>query len=70
MTARKKKPPTTLDMSFEEAITRFARTKPGEVADAIAKDLADRMRDATKRVKDAREDISRGARSSKERFRI
>jgi hypothetical protein len=70
MTERKKIPPISLDMSFEEALTRFARKKPGELANAIGKDLADRMKDATKRIKDTREDISRGARTSKKRFRI
>ena len=70
MTERKKKIPVTLDMSFEEAISRFAKTKPGEVADAIAKELSDRMREATKRIRGAREDINRGARTSKEKFRL
>jgi hypothetical protein len=70
MTERKRKPPISLDMSFEEAITRLARTKPGEVADAITRDLADRMKETSKRIKDAREEISRGARTRKERFRL
>jgi hypothetical protein len=70
MTERKKKPPVLLDMSFEEAIARFAQTKPGEVADAIAKELSDRMKEVTKRIKGAREDISRGARTSREKFRL
>jgi hypothetical protein len=70
MTERKKKSPTSPDMSVEDALARFARSKPGELADAIGKDLAERIKDTTKRIKDAREDISRGARTSKQRFRI
>jgi hypothetical protein len=70
MTEREKKAPVTLDTSFEEAIARFANSKPGELADAIAKELSDRMKEATKRIRGAREDISRGARTSKEKFRL
>lgn len=73
MTERKKNPPGSLDLldkSFEEIMARFAKSKPGEVADAIAKELSLHMKEAAKRIKGAREDISRGARTSKERFRL
>ena len=69
MTERKKNPPGSLDLldkSFEEIMARFAKSKPGEVADAIAKELSLHMKEAAKRIKGAREDISRGARTSKE----
>ncbi len=70
MTAKKQGKPVKFDMSFEEALGRFAQTSPKEVSDAIARSLAEKMKAATKRIDDAREDIKRGARSGKKRFRL
>lgn len=70
MPERKTKKPASHGMSTEEARTPFVHTKPGELADAVIKDLSDRMREATERIKEVREDMSRGARTSKEKFRI
>ena len=71
MTERKRnKPPNSLDMDFGEVLSRFAQTKPGEVADAIARELADSLKEANERIKSAREDIKRGARTGKSRFRL
>jgi hypothetical protein len=70
MTERSKKPQFPLDVSFEEALTRLVKGKPGELADAIAKELSERMKEATNRISGVREDISRGARTSKEKFRL
>lgn len=62
--------PLVIDMSFEEALGRFARVAPGEVADAIARDIGKQIKEAKSRIKDAREEIDRGARSGKKRFRL
>ena len=34
-TGRKMEPPLKLDMDFGEALTRFTKTKPGEVAESV-----------------------------------
>lgn len=71
MTVRKtKKDLTTLNLGFENLFGRFAQSKPGEAADVIARELSEQLKDANDRIKAAREDIKRGARSGKERFRI
>lgn len=72
MTKRERKKPFSLDMGFEEALERFATTSPGEVADAIARDLAREMRNTKERIRTAREEIELGARTrrQKERFRL
>jgi hypothetical protein len=62
--------PLVIDMSFEEALGRFARVTPGEVADAIARDVGKRVKEAKLRIKNAREEIDRGARSGKKPFRL
>ena len=60
------------DMQLDEALTRLARVKPGELADAITRDLVTDMDRARERIRDAREDIERGARTrnKKDRFRL
>lgn len=60
------------DMQLDEALTRLARVKPGELADTITRDLVTDMDRARERIRDAREDIERGARtrSKKDRFRL
>jgi hypothetical protein len=70
MKERKKKPGVSLNATFDEALVRFAKAKPGELANAIAKDLSDSMKEATKRISEVREDVSRGERTKKERFRL
>jgi len=70
MTAKKQSNPFKLGMNFEEALGRLAQTSPKEVTDAIARDVAKKMREATKRIDDAREDVKRGAKTGKKRFRL
>jgi hypothetical protein len=67
---KKKKDSSSPGTSFGEAIGRITPTNPREVADIIARELAERMKETNERIKAAREDIKRGARSGKERFRI
>jgi hypothetical protein len=62
--------PLHLDMSFEEALDRFARVVPGEIADAVARNVGKQIKEAKSRIKNAREEIDRGARSGKKRFRL
>jgi hypothetical protein len=61
--------PFKLDMPFAEALRRFARVGKPELADAVGADLKkqDKVR---KRIKEAEEEIDRGARSGKPRFRL
>ena len=60
----------SLNASFSEALRRLAQTKPGEMADVIVRDLAEEMKRAEERIKEAREEINRGARTRGKRFRI
>jgi hypothetical protein len=62
--------PFVIDMSFEEALDRFAKVTPGEIADAVARDVGKQIKEAKSRIKNAREEIDRGARSGKKRFRL
>jgi hypothetical protein len=58
-----------LDMDFAEALRRFARVDKNEVRDAIDPD-PERSERARKRIKEAREEIARGAESGKPKFRL
>ena len=60
------------DTGFGEVLERFARTPPGELADAIARDLVNEMNQTRRRIRSARKDIERGARTrdKRDRFRL
>ena len=69
MTKRKKKPPATLNMSFDEALVRFVQTDPKELADLH--DKVQREGEETERyVNDRERSIRRGARRATKRFRL
>lgn len=70
MTDRKNKPPASLDMSFGEALERFAQTKPGELAETLAADVLQGRERAKKQIERARQEIEDGARPRKGRFRL
>ena len=69
---RRSEDESVADMSFDEALTRLAQTKPGELADAITRDLVNEMGQARDKIRAAREGIERGARTrgKKDRFRL
>jgi hypothetical protein len=60
--------PFKLDMPFSEALKRFARVGKPELAEAIGADV-DKQNRVRKRIKEAEEEIQRGARSGKPKFR-
>lgn len=61
--------PFKLNMPFAEALKRFVRTDPQEVAEAMEIDT-EKMKKVNERIKKTREEIARGARSGKPRFRL
>lgn len=61
--------PFKLDIGFAEALRRFARTNRKEVEDAIKPD-PEKFDRVKKRIKQAREEIARGAESGKPKFRL
>jgi hypothetical protein len=69
MTGKREEIPS-LDLNLGEALEKFIHTKPGEIAEIIARDLAEGMKTTEKRLKQAREEISRGARTRRKRFRL
>jgi len=60
------------DMGFDEALSRLSRVKPGELAEAMTRDLMADVEQTRERIREAREDIERGARTKgkKRRFRL
>lgn len=58
--------------AFKEALQRLAETDKGDLAHAIARDLAEEMEITRKRIERTREGIARGARTrdKRERFRL
>lgn len=60
---RKRKPPASLDMPFEEAVARFMQTDPAEIADAHER-LRQAQEDTKKYVEERKRSIRRGARRS------
>jgi hypothetical protein len=69
MSAKREKPPSP-DMSFSEALERLSKTKPGEIAEIITRDIVKAMKRTEKRIEEAREEINRGARTRRKRFRL
>jgi hypothetical protein len=61
---------SSLERSLGEALERFCQIKSGEVAEVICRDLTEGMKDTEKRIREAREEIDRGARTRGRRFRI
>jgi hypothetical protein len=70
MTKRTRDNAVDLEITFEEALRRFAATKPGELAEAIAHDFAEQLAQSEVRIKKASEEIALGARSRGRRFRL
>ena len=69
MTEKPEKP-SSPDLNFSEALARLVQTKPGEIAEIIARDLDEGMKRIEARIREAREEINRGARTSRKRFRL
>ncbi len=70
MTGRKQKPPVSLDMSFGDALERFAQTEPEELAESLAADVLKARERVKKRVKKTRQEIEDGALPKRKRFRL
>jgi hypothetical protein len=66
----KREKPLSPDISFSEALERLIQTKPGEIAEIVTLDIAKAMKRTEKRIKEAREEINRGARTRRKRFRL
>jgi hypothetical protein len=64
---RKRKPPASLDMPFEEAVARLLQTDPREIADAHER-LKRAQEDTKKYVEERRDSIRQGARRSPARW--
>jgi hypothetical protein len=67
---RKKSAPPPINSGFDEAVARFIQTIPAELAEVMTRDLTDRMKRTNQRIREAREEIDRGARSGKKPFRL
>lgn len=61
--------PFKLDMGFAEALRRFARTSKSE-ADSNANAEQEKFERVDKRIKKAKEEVARGARTGKPPFRL
>lgn len=61
--------PFKLDMGFGEALRRFARVNKQEIEE-VAKPDPEKFDRVRKRIKEAREEIARGAESGKPKFRL
>ena len=59
-------------MPFDEALARFVKTSPGELADAMTRPLVKEIDRTRKRIKSAQKEIESGARTrpNKDRFRL
>lgn len=66
---KKREPPLALSMGFEEALARFAKTDPKEIADAHER-VRSAQGEVEKNVAERRDSIRSGARRTKHRFRI
>ena len=66
----KKEPPVSLEMRFTEALARFARVKPEELAETHAVDVLQARSRAKKQIASARQEIEDGARPRKGRFSL
>jgi hypothetical protein len=70
MTERKKGPLAKLDMAFGEALARFVRTDPKELAEATAAEVLQQREDAKKHQQAVRKELEDGARPRRGRFRL
>ena len=70
MNKPKKKQTANIESEFDETVARLLQTAPGELANSMTRGLVNRIKETEKRIKDAREEISRGARSGKKPFRL
>lgn len=62
MSRKPKKPPLSLDISFEDALARFAKTDPNEVKDSMLERAEDIVEDTKKRADKRRKKIEDGVR--------
>ena len=70
MTESKQRPDELLDLSFEEAVTRFIRTDRAKFAKALASEVLRSREAAKQRIEHARKELEDGARSRQGRFRL
>jgi hypothetical protein len=73
MKKSKRKPdPLFEDIGFEEALQRLLQTDKGELEEAMLQEFNEGLEQTRARIKEAREDIARGARTTdpKDRFRL
>ena len=61
--------PFKLDMDFAEALRRFVKTDKRELEEAINPD-PEKITRVRRHIKEAREEIARGAESGKPKFRL
>ena len=66
---RKRKPPASLDMPFEEALGRFIQTDPKEIADAHER-MRERQEEVRENVRKRRESIRGDIRPPGKRFSL
>jgi hypothetical protein len=66
---RKRKPPPTLSIPFEEALARFVQTDPKEIADTYDQVRRDEE-ELDKHVAERERSIRAGARRAPKRFRL
>ena len=59
-----------LDMSFEEALERFAQTAPADIVITTVAEVLQEQQAAGKRITNARRELDDGARPRKGRFRL
>jgi hypothetical protein len=68
----RKKPPAPLpfpDMSFEEVLARLLQTDPAELADSV-KEMREKEKEVERFIREVDDDIRRGARRARKRFRL
>ena len=70
MTTRNEKRKSSAQSEFDMAVARFLQTDPSELGRTMTRGLVGRMKDAEKRIREAREEIERGARSGKKPFHL
>jgi hypothetical protein len=69
MTQRKRKLPTTLDMTRDEAVARFIQTDKKELGDSFP-EMSHQDQEVEKYFEERRESIKRGATRARNRFRL
>lgn len=68
--AKKKGREFTRETPFSDAMARFTRTNPRELAEAIAANVVEIEERTRMRIKEARKEIEDGARPRRGRFRL